>query len=68
MSHYAALYAIVFMIGFVCLFDLRHRRLRLCRLLDSLLLMTPAEVDLIRKIQSASEEGQIRHSISDRRQ
>jgi hypothetical protein len=32
MSHYAALYAIDFMIGFVCLFDLRHQRHRLCRL------------------------------------
>jgi hypothetical protein len=57
MSHYAALYSIVFMIGFVCLFDLRHQRHRLCRLLDSLVLMTPAEVDLIRKIQLAGEEG-----------
>jgi hypothetical protein len=45
------------MIGFVCLFDLRHQRHRLGRLLASVVLMTPAEVDLIRKIQSAGEDG-----------
>ena len=57
MSHYAALYSIVFMIGFVCLFDLRHQGQRLCRLLDSLVLMTKGKVDLIRKIQTAGGEG-----------
>lgn len=57
MSHYAALYSIVFMIGFVYLFDFRHQRHRLCRLLASVVLMTPTEVDLIRKIQASSEEG-----------
>jgi hypothetical protein len=57
MSHYATLYSIVFMIGFVYLFDRRHHRRRFWRLLASVVLMTPEEVDLIRKIQLADEEG-----------
>ena len=57
MSHYAALYSIVFMIGFVYLFDRRHQRHRFWRLLASVVLMAPEEVDLIREIQSADEEG-----------
>jgi hypothetical protein len=51
------LYSIVFMIGFVYLFDRRHQRHRFWRLLASVVLMTPEGVDLIRKIQSAGEEG-----------
>ena len=51
------MYSIVFMIGFVCLFDFRHQRQRLSQLLASVVLMTPAEVDLIRQIQSPGEEG-----------
>ena len=57
MSHYAALNSIVFMIGFVYLFDLRHHRDWLCRLFDSVMLMSPKELDLIRKIQVAGEEA-----------
>jgi hypothetical protein len=57
MSHYATLYSIVFMIGFVHLFDRRHQRRRFWRLLASVVLMTPEEVDVIRKIQLADEEG-----------
>ena len=57
MSHYATLYSIVFMIGFVYLFDRRHQRRRFWRLVASVVLMTPVEVDLIRKIQLADEEG-----------
>jgi hypothetical protein len=45
------------MIGYVYLFDRRHQRRRFWRLLASVLLMTPEEVDLIRRIQSAGEEG-----------
>jgi hypothetical protein len=56
MSHYAALDSIVFMIGFVCVFDLRHQRLRLSRLLASASLMTPEELARIRMIWSACEE------------
>jgi hypothetical protein len=55
MSHYAALCSIVFMIGFVYLFDLRHHRI--IRLFGWVALMSPEEVDLIRKIQSASEDA-----------
>jgi hypothetical protein len=57
MSHYASLYSIVFMIGFVCVFDLRHQRQRLCRLFASVILMTPDELDRIRRIQSACLEA-----------
>jgi len=57
MSHFAALHSIVFMIGFVSMFDLRHRRRRLQRLLASITLMTPEELDRIRRIQSACAEA-----------
>ena len=57
MPQYATLYSIVFMMGFVYLFDRRHQRRRFWRLLASVVLMTPVEVDLIRKIQLADEEG-----------
>jgi hypothetical protein len=56
MSHYAALFSIVFMIGFVCVFDLRHQRQRFCQLLASTALMTPEELERIRMIWSACEE------------
>lgn len=57
MSHYAALYSIIFMISFVGVFDLRHRRRRLCRLIDSITLMTSDELERIRKIQAACLEA-----------
>jgi hypothetical protein len=57
MSHYAALESIVFMIGFVCLFNFRHERHRLSCLLASVGLMTPQELGLIRKIRLACEEA-----------
>ena len=57
MPHYAALLSIVFMMGFVWLFNLRHERRRLCRLFASVALMTPQELDWIRQIQSACEES-----------
>ena len=56
MSHFAALHSIVFMIGFVCTFDLRHQRQRFWRLFASTSLMTSEELDRIRKIQLACEE------------
>jgi CMP-2-keto-3-deoxyoctulosonic acid synthetase len=55
MSHYAALYSIVFMIAFVCTFDLRHQRLRFYRLFTSASLMTSEELDQLRMIWSACE-------------
>ncbi len=58
MEHYAALFSIVFMIGFVAIFDLRHQRQRLCRLLSSFTLMSPEELEQIRMIWSACEETQ----------
>jgi hypothetical protein len=57
MSQYAALYSIVFMIGFVCVFDLRHHRQRFYRLFASASLMTSEELDQIRMIRSACEEA-----------
>ena len=56
MSPFAALYSIVFMIGFVCTFDLRHQRHRFWRLFASTSLMTSEELDRIRRIQLACEE------------
>jgi hypothetical protein len=57
MSHYAALESIVFMIGFVSLFDLRRQRRRLGHLSLSVLLMSSEELDLIRKIRSACQDA-----------
>ena len=57
MSQYAALYSIVFMIGFVYVFDLRHQRQRLCRLFASTSLMSPEELNQFRMIWSACEEA-----------
>jgi len=56
MSHYAALFSIVFMIGFVCTFDLRHQRHRFYRLFTSNSLMNSQELDQIRMIWAACEE------------
>ena len=56
MSHFAALYSIVFMIGFVSLFDLRHTRIRFYRLFTTDALMNSDELDLLRKIQLACAE------------
>ncbi|HTS64964.1 MAG TPA: hypothetical protein VMH28_23230 [Candidatus Acidoferrales bacterium] len=57
MSHFAALQSIVFMIGFVYTFEIRHSRNRLSQLLASIVLMSPDELDLIRKIQLAGEDA-----------
>jgi hypothetical protein len=60
MEHFAALYSIVFMIGFVCVFDLRHirnRRNRFLRMFLTAGLMTTNDLDQIRKIQLACNEA-----------
>jgi hypothetical protein len=57
MSQYAALYSIVFMIGFVSLFDVRHKRQRFWHMFASVALMSPEQVDQIRRIQSACGEA-----------
>jgi hypothetical protein len=57
MSHFAALYSIVFMIGFVCVFDLQHGRRRFRQLFLSAGLLSTDELDLIRRIQAACEEA-----------
>jgi hypothetical protein len=56
MSHFAALYSIVFMIGFLCLFDLRHSRIRFYRFFTTTALMGPDELDVLRRIQLACSE------------
>ena len=57
MSHYAALLSVVFMISFVSLFDVRHKRQRFWQMFTSVALMSPEQVDQIRKIQSACREA-----------
>ena len=57
MTHYAALFSIVFMIAFVSMFDVSHQRRRICRLIATVTLMTGDELDRIRKIQSACLEA-----------
>ena len=57
MTQYSALLSIVFMICFVGVFDIRHRRLRFSRLLSSITLMTADELDQIRRIQDACLES-----------
>jgi hypothetical protein len=57
MEHYAALFSIVFMIAFVSVFELRHQRQRICRLLGSITLMSRDELERIRMIMSACEEA-----------
>ena len=59
MPQYAALLSIVFMIGFVWLFDRQHQRHRLHRLFATAALMTLEELDWIRRIQSACEDARI---------
>ena len=56
MEQHAALFSIVFMIGFVGVFDLRHQRQRLGRLFSSITLMGQDELERIRMILSACEE------------
>ncbi len=56
MEQHAALFSIVFMIGFVGVFDLRHQRQRLGRLFGSITLMSHDELEKIRMILSACEE------------
>ena len=57
MPHFAALNSIVFMIGFVYLFDVLHRRRRFFKLFASMMLMSDQEVDRIRRIQAACAEA-----------
>jgi hypothetical protein len=56
MSHFAALHSIIYMIGFVCLFDLRHARARFYRLFTTNALMNADELNTLRRIQLACAE------------
>ncbi len=56
MSHYYALFSVIFMIGFVCLFDCMHVEkwnARFCR--DRLL--SREEIDQLRKVLLACQES-----------
>ncbi|MGD0870859.1 MAG: hypothetical protein ABSB88_14980 [Bryobacteraceae bacterium] len=56
MQHYCALWSIVFMMGFVIVFDGAHHRKKLERLFRSLNLFNQDEMDRIRAIWAACQE------------
>ena len=56
MTHYCALWSMVFMMSFVFLFDGVHQRGRLRRLLASINLMSSDELDQIRTTWAACQE------------
>jgi len=57
MSNYFALYSVVFMIGYVFVFDGIHRRNRLLRLFRSITLLTPQEVNQVQAIWAACQDS-----------
>ena len=56
-AHYCALYSVVFMMGFVGVFDSFHRRKRLMRMLGSIEFLTTAEVGQLRAIWTACQDS-----------
>jgi hypothetical protein len=57
MTHYAALFSLVYMIAFVGVFDCGHKRRRIYRLIASVTLMSAEELERIRRIHSACLEA-----------
>ncbi|HUA59830.1 MAG TPA: hypothetical protein VML19_13810 [Verrucomicrobiae bacterium] len=57
MAHYCALYSIVFMMGFVSVFDSFHRRKRFVRMLGSIQFLTVDEVCQLRAIWDACQDS-----------
>jgi len=57
MSQYCALLSIIYMISFVILFDKVHCRKRLHRLLCAMNLLSEHEVDQLRMIMAACQDG-----------
>jgi hypothetical protein len=57
MSQYCALLSIIYMISFVILFDKVHCRKRLHRLLCAMNLLSEQEVDQLRMIMAACQDG-----------
>jgi hypothetical protein len=56
MTHYCALFSLVFMMSFVMLFDSVHQRKRLGRLLSSISLISQDELSRIQSIWSACQD------------
>jgi hypothetical protein len=57
MLNYWALYSVVFMMGFVVVFDAFHRRKRLIRLFTTVNFLTTEEVDQLRAIWVACQDS-----------
>ena len=57
MPNYYALSSIVFMMGFVFVFDGLHQRNRLMRLFRSLSFLTPDEVNQVQAIWAACQDS-----------
>ncbi len=57
MEHYCALWSIVFMMGFVMVFDGSHHRKRIDRLFRSVNLFTQDELNQVRAIWAACQEN-----------
>lgn len=57
MFNYCALSSIVYMMGFVFLFDGLHQRNRFTRLLRSISLCTPEEVSRVQAIWAACQDS-----------
>lgn len=57
MEHYCALWSIVFMMGFVMVFDGFHHRKRIDRLFRSVNLFTQDELNQVRAIWAACQEN-----------
>ena len=56
MTHYCALFSLVFMMSFVMVFDSVHQRKRLGRLFSSIALMSQDELSRIQSIWSACQD------------
>lgn len=57
MTHYCALWSIIFMMSFVIVFDGSHHRKRLQQIFRSLNLLSNAEADQVRAIWAACQES-----------
>jgi hypothetical protein len=57
MEHYCALSSVVFMMGFLFVFEGSHHRKRLDRLFNSLNLFSQNEMDQVRAIWAACQES-----------
>lgn len=57
MTHYVALDSVVFMIGFVVVFDGFHRKNRLSSLFRSISFLSPEEVNRVQAIWEACQNS-----------